>query len=650
MARVGRLFVDLLARTASFESGLDKSRRKSRKFSKGVTADLKKVGIGFAALGAAAAVGLGVLVKKSIDAADNLSKLAQKTGISVESLSGLAFAADQSGIDLETLSARMVNLARRAKEGDRGVLSYRQAFDKLGISLRDNNGQLKGTEELLLEVADSFSQMEDGTLKAALATDLFSNQGVALIPFLNQGAAGIRKMKDEAAELGLIMDTETALGAERFNDNLGKLQGALTGIGNTILAETAPMMVLLSDSMVDFVKEGDGAKKLAQGIASAFKQIAIFVSATTTTMQIALIGVGTPIQAFLELLRAPFTGTLAGVTAVLAQARIEMEKIAETGALQLVRLSEGLTKVGEAAETAGGEGKGGGGLSTFANAGQKIIDRLKQQNLQLALGSLGWLQYQAAQAGAGSAALATIEQQFRVGEALRLAQAGMQEQAETITVDLGPAVLELDQKTAALAEQNRRLLGTFQDLDKSGIDLSRTVGEGTEGFRAMKDAGQLMQSGFDGMFDDAISGGKNLTKLLQGIIKELAKIIIKLVIIKILGFFGIPGFEKGGEIKGLQTGGRALVGEPVVVGERGRELFIPDVAGEILPNEVFRGAQTALRAALGFEPAGGEPQIVNNFNIQIEGLISGDRLDEVIAKIAQRIKFNDAQMPASFLL
>ncbi len=640
MARVGRLFVDLLARTASFEAGLDKSKRKTRKFSQSVTANLKKIGVAFAAMGAAAAAGLAVMVKKSIDSADNLSKLSQKTGIAVESLSGLSFAAGQSGVDLENLSARMVNLARRAKEGDRGVLSYRQAFDKLGITLRGNDGKLKGTEQLLLEVSDAFSVMEDGTLKAALATDIFSNQGVSLIPFLNQGAEGIRKMKEEAADLGLIMDTETALAAEQFNDNLDKLQGALTGVAITVAAELLPQLGLLTESAVDFAKKGAGAKKLAEGIASAFKEIAIFASAANTTAQIAFIGLGTPVQAFLELLRAPFTGTLAGVTGVLEQARIEMEKIAEQGAIQLVTLSEGLKKVGEAAETAGGGGTGGG-LSTFTNGVQKIIDKLQEEIETFNLSELSLLRRQFALEGATAA-------DTKLAISLKNTLEIFKDFEEKVTTsktkieELNAPVVMLKEEMDSLA----RILGLASvGLDELGI-AGQGAGNSLEPLAPklieLKDAGKLVESGFERTFDDAISGGKNLTKILQGIIKELAKMIIKSLILKALGFFGIPGFSKGGPVEGLQAGGRALVGEPVLVGERGPELFVPDVAGEILPNDVFRGAQTALRAAEEFEPAGGsgQPQTVNHFHI--EGLISGDRLDEVIEKISRRVQFNDA--------
>jgi hypothetical protein len=39
------------------------------------------------------------------------------------------------------------------------------------------------------------------------------------------------------------------------------------------------------------------------------------------------------------------------------------------------------------------------------------------------------------------------------------------------------------------------------------------------------------------------------------------------------------------KIKGFEKGGRPPVGQPSIVGEKGAELFVPDQAGTIVPND-----------------------------------------------------------------
>ena len=255
MAVVGQLLVNLRANTASYARDLKKAKRISFDNAKEIKRSLTIIGKAVAGMGVAAAVGFGYFIKQTIDAADTLAKLSRSSGLSVESLSALTHAAELSGISQETLAARMTNLNRRAKEAARGVKSYRQAFDSLGITLTDSQGRLRSTEDLLMDIADGFSKMKDGAMKAALATDIFSNQGVAMIPFLNEGREGLERLKAEAEELGVVIDTKTALAAERFNDSLEKMQKSMKGVVVAATTELLPALALLAGGFESLVRE-----------------------------------------------------------------------------------------------------------------------------------------------------------------------------------------------------------------------------------------------------------------------------------------------------------------------------------------------------------------------------------------------------------
>ena len=72
---------------------------------------------GFAVAGGVA--GLAAMIKKSIDTADELGKLSDSLGVSVESLSTLKYAADLSGASMATLSTGLRTLARNALNAER---------------------------------------------------------------------------------------------------------------------------------------------------------------------------------------------------------------------------------------------------------------------------------------------------------------------------------------------------------------------------------------------------------------------------------------------------------------------------------------------------------------------------------------------------
>ena len=210
--------------------------------------------------GLGAALSLGAVVaagKAALDTADNLSKLSQKTGISVESLSLLKPIAEQSGTSLEGLANGIKKLSTAMIEAAGGSSAQVEAFGRLGVSVKDAAGQLRPTEEVLLDLADAFAAMPDGAEKSALAVKLFGKSGVELIPFLNQGRAGIEALKQKFKELGLEISGDTAKAAEKFNDTLDTVRHALSGIAMKVAEAALPALQKLADGLVAVASHGE---------------------------------------------------------------------------------------------------------------------------------------------------------------------------------------------------------------------------------------------------------------------------------------------------------------------------------------------------------------------------------------------------------
>lgn len=94
------------------------------------------------------------------------------------------------------------------------------AMRRLGIQYRDAQGNIISSGELLKRLADQFAKMPDGAEKAALAVKLFGEElGPRLVPLLNQGADGIRKLGQDFEDLGIgtALDKQRFEIAERFN-------------------------------------------------------------------------------------------------------------------------------------------------------------------------------------------------------------------------------------------------------------------------------------------------------------------------------------------------------------------------------------------------------------------------------------------------
>ncbi len=211
-----------------------------------------------AGLGAALSVaGLMAAGKASLETADDLSKLSQKTGISVESLSVLKPIAEQAGTSMEGLANGIKKLSTAIVEAAGGSAAQVEVFSRLGVSVKDAAGQLRPTEAVLLDLADAFAAMPDGAEKSALAVKIFGKNGVELIPFLNQGRAGIEQLKQQFKALGLEISGDTAKAAEKFNDTLDTVKQALHGISMKVATAALPALQQMADALVSAASHGE---------------------------------------------------------------------------------------------------------------------------------------------------------------------------------------------------------------------------------------------------------------------------------------------------------------------------------------------------------------------------------------------------------
>ena len=102
----------------------------------------------------ASVMGLVAFVKSSIDAADRMNDLSKSTGVSVETLSTMGYAAKQSGLDMESLAIGFKRLNKNMSEAASGSGDAKDAFALLGISIKNNDGSLKSSEQFVPENED----------------------------------------------------------------------------------------------------------------------------------------------------------------------------------------------------------------------------------------------------------------------------------------------------------------------------------------------------------------------------------------------------------------------------------------------------------------------------------------------------------------
>lgn len=195
-----------------------------------ISKNLQRMGRNATFMGAAINAAFMVTLKKAADAGDEINDLSLRTGVATETLSGYKLAADKSGSSIGELAIGMRGLANNMQEAATKGGSAQDVFNALGISVKNADGTLRPLDDVMLDVADRFSKMEDGARKTALAQDIFGRSGMALIPMLNLGRQGLENEARAAEKLGLVFSKESAKACDDFNDSLADLKGGIQGV------------------------------------------------------------------------------------------------------------------------------------------------------------------------------------------------------------------------------------------------------------------------------------------------------------------------------------------------------------------------------------------------------------------------------------
>ena len=265
MVDIAKLTVRLEAESSKLSKELNKTRGQLKKFE----GQAKKTGKAvkssftglFAGLGAGLALrGLQSAVSKTLDANDEIAKLSTSTGILVEDLFGLDLAAKIAGTSLDVVAKGAKRLQSNMFDAVAGLKESKEIFEALDINPFDEaTGTLRDTKEVILEVADSFSKMENGAGKAAIAQKLFGKAGTALIPLLNQGSDVISKFVDEQRALGNVLSEDVAKASERVNDNFTRLDTASEGLSRSFTTGLLPALEDITTELAETSKGSSAA-------------------------------------------------------------------------------------------------------------------------------------------------------------------------------------------------------------------------------------------------------------------------------------------------------------------------------------------------------------------------------------------------------
>lgn len=560
-----------------------------------------------------AAIGSAAQIKGLIDSADNMNKLSQKTGIAVSELSSLANTADLAGVSNEQLGSALVKLNKSIAEAASGSKEQSEAFKNLGISVKDANGNIRPTADILGDVAGAFSGAADGATKTQYAMALFGKAGADLIPFLNTGKQGI-------TEFGASFGDDFAKNAEAFNDNITKINQQLKLI---LVDGINPMLVGLSKMIVEF-QEGI---KYSGGFLDALRNFGTINPFKNTeenlkTVRDEIDSNNAAIERYkkansdtssLDEYNKHLQNRLNYLKAIQRNEMFATPRQGEASGMdrRLLGLDKSASKPlpalgGEKAKKEDNELEKS--LLKIRDSYLSVIDQVTK----LTDGEDALKVAQFARLGATDEQIKAYETYLalirNITEADKeklendLKQQKYDEQITKDAKDQADAVRKIFEDTRTPLENYIERIQTLQMiLGKGLIDpdtFSRSVGlaseelkkfteKGKSDFELLMDAINGFGNEFTSTLTEAFMTGKlNFKDMVNSIQRDILRMLIKKNIsdpaVSFLGEF-FKGFG------GRAMGGPVSSNTPYMVGERGPELFVPNGAGSIVPNNKLGG-------------------------------------------------------------
>lgn len=178
---------------------------------------------------------------------DAVDKNSQKMGISASAYQEWAYVLERNGSSIDTLATGIKTLDKKLAEGS-------DAFDALGVSITDANGNMRSSEDIMNDALLALAGMEDETQRTALATELFGAKVAQdLKPMLNSGSESIEELKQRANDLGMVMSDEGVANSAAFQDAMTDLHGALDGVKNTIGVAVLPILTTLINVIAQII-------------------------------------------------------------------------------------------------------------------------------------------------------------------------------------------------------------------------------------------------------------------------------------------------------------------------------------------------------------------------------------------------------------
>ena len=256
------LSIDLEARLAKFEQGMDRAGRLLEKLGSNASTAGGRITAVFAGSFLASAAEEGIkrmigLFPQLIEGVAKFQDLADETGASAEGLARFQTAADVSGVSVETIAGLTVKLTSNLSKLTDESKGAGQALANLGIPIEEFKNL--SPDEQIVKLSAAFNSFADGSAKTSNALALFGKSGAQVLKFFKEFGDG--------SDAFVRLTNQQIAAADAFGDAAAKQSSEFKQAAQVIAVQFLPAITAIKSAVgeaaAEFVKARSGAKDLS---------------------------------------------------------------------------------------------------------------------------------------------------------------------------------------------------------------------------------------------------------------------------------------------------------------------------------------------------------------------------------------------------
>lgn len=295
---------EVTADPSGFEAGMQHATAAAKEAHKSIETAFTSVGdvmgklTGFIG-GLTAVLAGGAAFKEAVSATSEWNgeakKLSMTFGTSTQDASVMMVAMRHLGIDTDTMTTAASKLSKQ-------VINNSDAFAKLGIQVKDANGQYRPMTELMAETNSKLKEIKNPIEQNNVGLQVYGKSWAEVRSTLKLTSEEIEKARVKAHDLGLIVGPEGVAQTKQYKESMNDMKLVMTSLevqlGNAVmpalvqlgswLSSVGPVVGRVFGAVIESVTNimrtcGDMVKELWSTVSDGFSSIGAIVSGVMGT-------------------------------------------------------------------------------------------------------------------------------------------------------------------------------------------------------------------------------------------------------------------------------------------------------------------------------------------------------------------------------